>query len=467
MAEHTGSGHNGQPASASRRDFMAVAASALAAASIAGTASAGGGKTVRYQPAGTVPKSKARAALKDGETIKIGLIGMGGPGQGCMGLGHAQAFTTLAKQGKENCRIAAICDVNKFNMEWVQRKLPEWGNADTVATYSDYRKLLAQEDLHGVILATPEHWHEKMAIDAIAAGKDVYLEKPMTLRLDEALRLREVVMANPDICLQVGTQMTNLPKYHEAKKLVESGAIGVPTFSQTSYCRNSKSGEWNYYVLQPDQKVWAGEQWKPGENLDWDMWCGPLGKQPWDPKLYSRWRRYRATSTGILGDLLPHVITPMLLALGDGVGWPTRVVATGGHLVDKEMENHDNVHIAVQFENGHQMFIAGSTCNNAGLEPMIRGHKANLYLSSKDCVLRPESLFAEEVEEQKIVCPDIGNDQDVHRLKWMDCIRTRKTPDSDVQQGTKVMVIVDLATRSMWEGGAWSFDPKTMTAKHV
>lgn len=472
MSSPTGSDPTGrhdqlnQPTSPSRRDFIAVAAGALAAASVAGSAGAAT-NVVRFQPTKDIPKAKPRAALKDGEQIRIGLIGMGGPGQGSMGTGHAQAFTTLAKQSKENCRITALCDVNKFNMEYVQKKLPEWGNTESVATYADYRKLLAQEDLHGVILAVPEHWHAQMAIEAIAAGKDVYLEKPMTLRLDEALKLRDVVIANPDIRLQVGTQMTNLPRYHEAKKLVEAGAIGTPTFSQTSYCRNSKDGEWNYYVLKPDQKMWPGAEWKPGDNLDWEMWCGPLGKTAWDPKLYSRWRRYRKTSTGILGDLLPHVITPMLVALGKDIGWPKRVVATGGHLIDKEMENHDNVHIAVQFESGHQMFIAGSTCNEAGLEPMIRGNKANIYLSSRHCELRPERIYAEEVEPKKIECPDIGNDQDVHRLKWMKCIRTREQPDSDVHQGTKVMAIVDLATRSMWDGGAWEFDSKAMVARKV
>lgn len=462
---------------ASRRRFLAAAAGTAAGAALAGAAAkASAAPAVRAQP-GKIPKAKARTALKDGDTIRIGIIGVGGPGQGSMGTGHAQAFTTLAKKGLENCKIVAVCDVNQFNLEYALAKLPEWGKrgegesgdpvvtAEDVKGYRDFRELLAREDIHGVIVASPEHWHAQMAIEALAAGKDVYLEKPMTLRLEEALRLREVVMANPDLRLQVGTQMTNLPKYHEARKLINEGALGTITFSQTSYCRNNKDGEWNYYVLKPDQKRWPGAEWKPGENLDWDMWCGPLGKQAWDPKLYSRWRRYRRTSTGILGDLLPHVITPMLVALGESVGWPTYVTATGQHLVDKEMENHDNVHIAVVFENGHQMFIAGSTCNEAGLEPMIRGHRANVYLSSRHCELRPERLYAEEIEPRRIECPDIGNDQDVHRLKWMKCIRTREQPDSDVHQGAKVMTIIDLATRAIWDGGAWSFDPKTMTAK--
>lgn len=450
----------------SRRTFLTAAAGVSAA--MAGISGVSVGNMIHFAPdAAPAGKAKPRAALKDGEPIKIGVIGVGGPGQGSMGMNHVRTLASMNREGKEKVIVAAVCDVNQFNLDYVTRHIAEWGQQDKPDTYRDYKKMLAREDLHGILIATPEHWHAQMAIDAILAGKDVYLEKPMTLNLVDALALHKVVMANPEMRLQVGTQMTNLPKYHEAKKVIDAGTIGVPTFSQTSYCRNSPKGEWNYYVLKPDQKEFPGSEWKPGENLDWDAWCGPLGKMAWDPKLYSRWRRYKKTSTGILGDLLPHVITPLFVSLGAAVGWPTRVVATGSHLVDKEMENHDNVNIAVQFESGHQMIIAGSTCNQLGLEPLIRGSKANIYLGSRHCEIRPEPPFAEEIESRKIECPDIGNDQDLHRLKWFKCIRTREQPDSDINQGTKVMVIIDLATRSIWEGGAFEYDPKTMTAKRV
>ena len=98
---------------------------------------------------------------------------------------------------------------------------------------------------------------------------------------------------------------------------------------------------------------------------------------------------------------------------------------------------------------------------------MIRGTKGNLYLNSAHCVLRPERIWAEDVEEQTVQCPDIGNDQDVHRLGWMHSIRTRTKPDSSAELGMKVMVVVDLAARSMWEGKAFSFDPKTMTSAAI
>lgn len=453
---------------ASRRGFLAGAAGAIAAAALTGTASAAekarvdataAGQPIDMagtgglKPLGSSPKAAARTPLADGETIKMAVIGTGG-----MGTGHCGAFISLAKAGKEKVQVVAVADVCDSHLNKA-KEMCEKEQGIKVDAYRDYKKILERKDIHAVLIASPEHWHAQMAIDAVLAGKDVYLEKPMTLRLGEGLRLREVVKANPDIRLQVGTQMTNLPKYHEARKVAAAGTIGKPLWSQTSYCRNSKDGEWNYYAID--------KNWAPGKNLDWDAWCGPLGSAEWDPKIYARWRRYRKYSTGIFGDLLVHVITPMLVAIGDQVGWPKRIVASGGHYIDKAMENHDQVNVNVEFENDHTMIIAGSTCNEVGLETMIRGNKGNIYLNSRHCVVRPERIYNEEFDEKKIECPDIGNDQDLHRLKWCKCIRTREQPDSDVDQGAKVMVIVDLANRSLWEGGAFEYDSKTLSVRRL
>src|SRR5690606_42068703 len=141
--------------------------------------------------------------------------------------------------------------------------------------------------------------------------KDVYVEKPMTLRLPEARRRREVVRANPDAIVVVGTQYTMYPGYQEAQRLIAEGTIGKPVWGQTSYCRNSKDGEWLYYEIDPE--------WKPGVNLDWQAWCGPLGDAPWAPEVYARSRRYRRHSTGLTADLLAPRIPPLIMALD--VGW--------------------------------------------------------------------------------------------------------------------------------------------------
>jgi predicted dehydrogenase len=377
------------------------------------------------------------------EPVRMAVIGTGG-----MGTEHCNAFMRFVEDGREDVRITALCDVCDARLENARSRVAE-KQGESPLTTRDYREVLADPTLHGVLIATPEHWHAKIAEDAIMRGKAVYLEKPMTLRLKDALRLRKVVQSASWDMLEVGTQYTLIPSYIEAKRIIAEGTIGKPVSSQTSYCRNSKDGEWLYYEIDPE--------WRPGVNLDWQEWCGPLGRRDWDPEVYARWRRYRDYSTGIMGDLLVHRMAPLAMALD--VGWPVRVTASGGHYVDKSMENHDQVNLTIEFEGEHTMIVAGSTSNEMGLETVIRGHKANLFVGGRDTVMRPERLYVEELEETTIEGPDYGNPQDLLRLDWLEVIRTRKAPASDVHLGTRIMVIVDLATRSLWEGGAFGYDP--------
>jgi predicted dehydrogenase len=439
---------------ATRRDFLkhaAMLAGAGAIAGAAGSASAQNAPTVSaVKPLGKGKDPNPPAA---GEPIRVAVVGVGG-----MGRGHCRALVNFAQSKTENLEVVAVADVNDKHAQYAVNDINNAGQQATPDSYRDYREIIKRDDIHAVLVATPEHWHARVAMEAVAAGKDVYCEKPMTLRLDEALAVRETVHNNPGAIFVVGTQKMMLPKYREARKLVEQGMIGHPTFSQTSYCRNSPDGEWNYYGIDPE--------WKPGVNLDWDAWLGSLGPREWDPKVYIRWRRYRDFSTGILGDLLVHEMTPLMFAL-DSVGWPTHVVATGGHYVDKEMENHDQVNLTVQFENDHTMIVAGSTCNEVGLENLIRGHEGNIYLNSRHCEFRPTRPFVDYNDPMRVECPDIGNDQDQMRLAWLRAVRSREQPDSTVDFATKVMVAVDLCTRSIWEGSAFRFDPKTMRASKV
>lgn len=424
----------------SRRDFLKATA---AAAVVAGMASRDAEAAEDLEP---IPQAKPRAPLGPEDVVKVAIIGTGG-----MGTGHAQAFARNARDGRP-VRVEALCDVCDPRVANAKAQVEKVQGGAEVPTYRRYQDVLARPDIHGVLIATPEHWHGRLAEDAIKAGKDVYVEKPMTLNLKDAQRLRKVADANPQVIVVVGTQFVMTPSYVAAETLITEGAIGKPVWSQTSYCRNSKTGEWTYYAIDP--------AWKPGDNLDWNEWCRPLGRTTWNPEVYARWRRYKRYSSGIIGDLLVHHITPTLKAIN--VGWPVRVVATGGHMVDKAMENPDQININIDFENDHTMVVAGSTCNELGLERIIRGHKANLFVGGRNAIIRPERIWADEVEEREVAPEgEVLDAQEMLRRHWVDCIRTREKPRSDVELGTKVMVIVDLAQRSFWEKAAFGYDPRS------
>ena len=427
----------------SRRRFLSAAAG-VSALGLFGASTAAGAPARR--PA---PRGKSFTPIKDGEPIKIGVIGTGG-----MGSGHCGAIANLNKAGRESVEIVAVSDVAIPRMNDTATSLTEKQGFE-VAQYQDYSQLLARDDIHGVLIASPEHWHAQMAIDAILAGKDVYVEKPMTYDLEDAVALWDVQKAN-DQLVQVGTQKVMLAKYAKARELLRSGAIGKPVWSQTSYCRNSPDGEWNYYGI--DDRV------IPGETLDWDAWCGPMGQRDWDPLVYFRWRRYHEFSTGIIGDLLVHVMTPLIWAV-DG-GWPLRVQAVGGHYVDKEMDNFDQVNLNLQFENDHTMIVAGSTCNDTGLETLVRGDMADMYMGGNNIKVTPQRPYVDELDPEEHNFAGI-NDHDELRLNWLSCMRTREENASTVDMAMKVMVAVDLSHRSMWEGHTFAFDPETLTAKPV
>ena len=216
--------------SSSRRDFLHTAAAAAAATGLA----AGILRAEEdFDDCRAVCQAAPRAALGRDEIVRIGIIGTGG-----MGLAHIDAFLKIGADNAAKVRIEALSDVCDSRWYAAKEKI-DTAQGGNVAVYRDYRELLKVPALHGVLIATPEHWHGRMAEDAIIAGKDVYLEKPMTLNLRDALRLQKVAHANRDVIVVVGTQYVMTPSYQAARDLIGKGAIGKPVWSQTSYCRNS------------------------------------------------------------------------------------------------------------------------------------------------------------------------------------------------------------------------------------
>jgi predicted dehydrogenase len=368
------------------------------------------------------------------DRIQVGHIGVGGQG--------GTHVRLLRDQASElNIQSIAVNDI-------YDRRLARAKEMTNGQTYTDWRKLLENKDVDVIFIATPEHWHSRQAIAAMEAGKHVYIEKPMCRYLDEAMAVYKKAKDTKAV-VQVGSQGCSDQKWHRAGELIKEGKLGKVVWSQGSYCRNSQDGEWNYRI-DPD----ATES-----NIDWAQFTGPAPKRPFDKERFFRWRKYWDYAAGITSDLFPHRLHPLLLAIG--AEFPTRVSCTGGIYVHKDREVPDTTHMIADFPSGHTIVIAGCTANEQGLEDMIRGHKATMYLGGNGVEIRPERTYADEVEGMK---EQVGSGEDIaaHERNFFDAVRTGKKPNCDIDLATKVQVTISMAEMSYRENKMMRFDPVKM-----
>ena len=212
------------PDALDRRDFLKKAVGTTAALTAASSAFAAKG-----------PAKASSRVVGANDIINLGVIGVGGRGSYLAG-----KFKKFGEDNPNSCRIAAVCDV-------YEKRKRQAAELHGVKGYLDYREVLALNDIDAVIVATPDHWHARVAMDALDRGKDVYCEKPMTHTIDEALQLPRTVKETKRV-LQVGSQTTSADQWHKAKKAIADGMIGQMIESQGSYHRNSIEGEWNWDI---------------------------------------------------------------------------------------------------------------------------------------------------------------------------------------------------------------------------
>src|ERR1041385_7855689 len=327
------------------------------------------------------------AILGANERIRFAVIGCGGMGTGHLG--------SLVKRSEpDNIKVVAVSDV-------YQRRLIRAKGICQGDGYPDYRKLLERKDVDAVLIATPDHWHAKISIDAMAAGKHVYVEKPMTHTVEQAIQLRDSVKRTGRI-LQVGPNGTANDSYWQAHEAIRAGRIGKVTWAQGSYNRNARLCLFNeHQKIDPT----AGPDKTGEDHIDWDMWLGHkwglAPKIPWNPEHFFRFRKYWPYNGGVATDLLYHKLAPLLIAIaGPNGAYPSHVNAVGGLYVEKDGRDIPDVFMmTVDYPIEWSLFLVSTLTNDAGIPDRIYGKYGTMELGGEPS-LKWNGDFKEEFKAQ-------------------------------------------------------------------
>ncbi|HQR31796.1 MAG TPA: Gfo/Idh/MocA family oxidoreductase [Blastocatellia bacterium] len=299
------------------------------------------------------------------DRIRLGFIGVGARAQ--------QVLNDVIRM--PGIEVVAMCDAYQGRLERAQERTK--GQA---RVYKDHRELLASPDVDAVYIGTPDHWHKDHAIAAVEAGKDVYIEKPLTYTVADGLEIIAAVKKTGRI-LQVGSQSISTPIQQKAREIVQSGRLGQITMVRSTTNRNSAGGAW-IYPIPPD----ANEQ-----TVNWEMFLGNAPKHPYSPERFFRWRCYQDYSGGMATDLFVHVMTTLHFILDAKA--PEMVVAAGALYRWKGSRDvPDTLDAILQYPEGFTVNLSGTFNNESGGGRSIEilGTKGSLSLG-RDLIFSPES----------------------------------------------------------------------------
>ncbi|MBZ9729982.1 Gfo/Idh/MocA family oxidoreductase [Salegentibacter sp. JZCK2] len=278
-----------------RRSFLKNLGLAGATAAIMPSAFASETKQTKFL-------ERRAANIFGSKPLGLALIGAGG-------MGVADAKTALEH---DNIKMLAVCDLYDGRLEESKTR---WG--EDIFLTKDYKDILKREDVDAVIVATPDHWHKQISIDALKAGKHVYCEKPMVHSVEEGHELINAWKKSGKVHM-VGSQGLSSLGNEKAKQLLAQGAIGDINYAEGFWARNSPFGAWQY-PIPPDASP---------QTVDWQKFIANAEKRPFDAKRFFRWRNYLDYGTGMAGDLFVHLFSSLHFITGS-MG-PNQIAATGG-----------------------------------------------------------------------------------------------------------------------------------------
>ena len=389
-------------------------------------------------------EARAKARQAGESRMRIGVIGTGVSGSEMI-----QALVGRERSAKD-VEVVAVCDVYQRRLA----RATSLAQLESANAYVDYQQILNRKDVDAVIIATPSHWHFRMAMDAMNAGKDVYLEPPMALSIEESHQIQQTAISLHRV-VQLNCPEINDPRYQQARELIIEGAIGKVVSVHAAYASNAIEGEWNEYV----------EEEASLESVNWDLWQGPAVKRPFSGERFFRWRKYWDYSGGPATELLFYKLAPLLTAVGPQL--PVRVSASGGIFVHKDREVPDTFSLLVEYP--QFQFNLTATTAAAGpsrfLGEVIYGNTGSIVIGPKSVTLHAEPVWESKMPESKrgVHSFEVGpvNLAEEHFNDFADAVRARRQPSAGVDFGMQVMTPILLGVDSYRQSRMNSYDVRT------
>jgi len=374
------------------------------------------------------------AGAAPSDQIVLGVIGSGGRG----------AFVMTVFQKSAAVRVGAISDVFEPNLERaisLASKVP--GTHPKV--YRNYRDLLADKDIGAVLIATPEHWHAQMVLDALTAGKDVYVEKPLCRTPEEGVKLLEAERKTKQI-VQVGMQRRSYDLYLEGRGLIREGRLGSVRMIRSWWLNNN---------------IGVGRAQKLEGRLDWEQWQGPVERRPFDPNRFRAWRFYSDYAGGILADQGAHVFDGMHLLMS--ASYPIAVNASAGKVHGEGGDMPESVVAIAEYP---EDFIGIFTVNYAAMQYQSKNDQLNQLdgdAARMDIGREVLNIYNKGAEDQPAItrrsAKGFGSATDLHVENFLDCIRTRKTPAATMQLAFQAALVVQMANLALKHGRRMKWNP--------
>jgi predicted dehydrogenase len=306
------------------------------------------------------------------DRIQVAFIGCGARAQELMAalLAHPQA------------EVVAVCDAYRGRIERSQERVAALRGGRKPRVMNDYREATADKSIDAVVVATPDHWHKTIVVEAMKAGKDVYCEKPLTYRSSEGVEIIAVAKETGRM-VQAGSQGMSGVVQQRAREWIKAGKLGKVTMVRAAYNRNTASGAW-IYPIPPDASP---------STVNWDLFLGPVAKRPFSLERFFRWRCYEEYSGGIATDLFVHLCTTIHFLMGAQM--PSRVMAMGELYRWKESRDvPDTLNAILEYPEGFVVNLSSTFNNQSSSEESFQflGTEGTVSLGFEGLKFYPEHL---------------------------------------------------------------------------